>query len=163
MSKKLISKRQSELAAPASSQELMAAAALAWEDDSAAEQYIQQALAQPDAELDVLVSAYRYYFYKNNPAMALQMATEIRDRIHQTEQWSSDWETLKPTLLARVDEDPIVRLYLSAHAAVGLLQARLGQIEAAQTAATQVKQIEPKAFGAEVLLNILNSPTEEED
>ncbi|NJM97032.1 MAG: hypothetical protein HC800_07495 [Phormidesmis sp. RL_2_1] len=36
-----------------------------WEDTETSEQCIQQALAQPDIELDVLVSAYRYYFYKN--------------------------------------------------------------------------------------------------
>lgn len=57
----------------------------------------------------------------------------------------------------------MVRLYLSAYAASGLLLARLGQLESAQTIAEQVKQIEAKEFGGELLLNILNSPIDQEE
>ncbi len=49
----------------AQTQTFLLAAAQTWEDTQISEQYIQQALAQPNIALDVLVSAYRYYFYKN--------------------------------------------------------------------------------------------------
>lgn len=143
-------------------QALLVAAAQTWEDAEASEQYIQQALAQPDVDLNVLVSAYRYYFYKNNNAMALKMATRVCDRIQKAEQWPTAWDDLKPILLARL-EDENARLYLSAYAASGLLLARLDNVEAAQVIAAQVQQIEAKEFGAELLLNILNPPPEEED
>ncbi|MEO1126701.1 MAG: hypothetical protein AAFX95_21895 [Cyanobacteria bacterium J06639_16] len=149
--------------ATASSQDLLAAVAQTWEDTPTSEHYLQQALAQPQVELDVLIGAYRYYFYKNRDAMALQMAMLVLDRIQQAEQWPTAWDDLKPILLERID-DSNARLYLNAYAASGLLLARLGNFEEAQSVADQVQQIEAKEFGAEVLHSILNpAPEEEED
>lgn len=148
--------------ARASTRALLVAAIQTWDDTTISEQYIQQALSQPNVEIEVLLSAYRYYFYKNNNAMALDVALRVCDRIQQTEQWSTCWEQLKPILLERIEES-VVRLYLSAYAASGLLFARLGQIAAAQAIAEQVQQLEAKEFGAEVLLTVLNPPPEEED
>ena len=146
----------------APTQRLLAAVAHTWENTSISEQYLQQALAQPNVELDVLVSAYRYYFYKNRDQMALDMATQVIDRIQLAEQWPKSWEALQPILLARLD-DPIARLYLNAYAASGLLLARLGKVEAAQAIAEQVQQMKAKEFGAEVLHAILNPSADEED
>ncbi len=56
---------QSSLAA---AQALLSAAVAHWDDTPAADQYVQQALAT-DSNLEVLISAYRYYFYKSNAAM----------------------------------------------------------------------------------------------
>lgn len=148
--------------ASASNRALLTAAAQTWNDTRASSQYIQQALAQPDVELDVLVSAYRYYFYKNNDSMALEISTTLVDRIQKAEQWPTDWEALKPVLQAQMDH-PMVRLYLNAYAASGLVLARLGSFECAQLIAEQVQQLEAKEFGAEVLLTILNPPAEDED
>lgn len=148
------------VSAPA--QSLLLAAAQAWEDTSTSEQHIRQALAQPEVEMDVLVSAYRYYFYKNNTPMALEVATTVLDRIQKAQQWPTVWIQLKPLLLAQIN-DPTVRLYLSAYAASGLLLARLGSVESAQTIADQIQQLKAKEFGGELLLNILNPPPEDED
>jgi len=139
----------------------MAAAVHTWEDASLSSQYVQQALAQPDVELDVLVSAYRYYFYKNDAPMTLNIALRLLDRIRQQEQWSPDWEALKPILQAGL-HDPVVRLYLSAYGASGLALARLGSIDSAQTIAEQVQELGAKEFGADILLSVLNPPPEED-
>ncbi|WP_050765830.1 hypothetical protein [Synechococcus sp. PCC 7335] len=64
----------------------LTAAAHTWEDTKTSEQYIQQALAQPGSELDVLVSAYRYYFYKNQNQKALDIAVAVIEHIQQSEQ-----------------------------------------------------------------------------
>lgn len=123
---------------------------------------MRQALAQPEVEMDVLVGAYRYYFYKNNNPMALEVATTVLDRIQKAQQWPTAWTRLKPLLQAQIHE-PAVRLYLSAYAASGLLLARLGSVESAQTIADQIQQLNAKEFGGELLMNILNPPPEDED
>lgn len=146
----------------AASERLLVAAANTWEDTSTSEQYIQKALAPPDVEFDVLVGAYRYYFYKNRDVEALQVARTVLDRIHQAEQWPTDWDTLMPILKSRL-EDTIVRLYLNAYAGSGLLLARLGRVQEAETIAAQVQQIDAKEFGADVLITVLNPPPDEED
>jgi hypothetical protein len=138
------------------------AAAQAWENTQMADAYIQQAIAQPGIELAVLISAYRYYFYKNNNEQALAVAIQVCDRIQATEQWPTDWKRLKPILGAHLD-NPMARLFLNAYAAVGLLRARLGEVEVARQIATQVQELEAKEFGAESLLNILNPSPEEDD
>ncbi|MEM1241834.1 MAG: hypothetical protein AAGI45_18540 [Cyanobacteria bacterium P01_H01_bin.26] len=150
----------SSVSAPA--QTWLVAAAQTWEDTQTSEQYIQQALAQPDPELDVYVGAYRYYFYKNQNENALAIAHALLKRIQQSEQWSTEWDDLKPILLARLDDD-IVRLYLSTYVASGMVLARLGHVLEAEQIAHHVQQLNAKEFGAEVLFNILNSPLDEED
>lgn len=146
----------------AQTQTFLLAAAQTWEDTQISEQYIQQALAQPNIALDVLVSAYRYYFYKNQNTKALDMAIAVIERIQQSEHWPTLWDDLKLILLARLD-DEIVRLYLSAYVASGLLLARLGRVVEAEHIADQVQQLNAKEFGAEVLFSILNSPPDDED
>ena len=133
----------------------MANVAQAWADSSTSEQYLQSALSQPQVELDVLVGAYRNYFYKHQDAKALEDATTVTKRVLQAEQWPENWDSLKPQLLKNLD-NPAARLYLNAYCASGLLFARLGKLEAAQTIADQVQQIKSKEFGAEVLHSILN-------
>lgn len=145
----------------ASAQDLLSAAVCSWEDTSTSNQYIQKALAQKDVDLDVVVSAYRYYFYKSNTSMALKMAVEVCDRIRVDKQWPADWQKLKPILLEQI-ERPQTRLFISAYAASGLLQARLGNVAVAQEIANQVQQLQAKEFGADVLLNILNPSSDEE-
>ncbi len=166
----LSTKDPSWFSVASSAKPLLVAAAQTWEDTDVSEQYIQQALAEPDVELDTLVSAYRYFFYKNNNAEALEIAIAVCDsasadlsvRIRKDEQWPTDWEDLKPLFLDQLD-DAMVRLYLSAYNASGLLLARLGKLEIAQQIANQVQQIEAKEFGGEFLLNILNSPADEDE
>ncbi|MEO1146487.1 MAG: hypothetical protein AAFY26_12955 [Cyanobacteria bacterium J06638_22] len=143
------------------SQELLEAAVHSWDDTSMSSQHIQQALAQPNVELEVLISAYRYYFYKGDAPMTLQISLTVVKRIRQAEQWPADWETLKPILEARLN-DSTVRLYLNAYGASGLALARLGSLDCAQLIAEQVKQLGAKEFGADVLLTVLNPPPEED-
>lgn len=162
MTQKFVSKAPPWLSVSAASQTLLVAAANTWEDTSISENYIQQALAQPNVELDVLVSAYRYYFYKNRDAQALEMANRVIDRIQQAERWPTDWDALMPILKSQL-ESAIARLYLNAYAASGLLLARLGHIQQAEIIAKQVQQIEAREFGADVLLTVLNPPPDEDE
>lgn len=142
--------------------QLLMLAAANWDNTSESEKYINQALAKTEDSTDVLVAAYRYFFYKNNYLMALETAVKVIDIIKLSELFPDNWEQLKPILMSRKDE-PQIRLYLNAYAASGLVLAKLGEIDKAKKISAQVKEIDDKnQFGAAILYDILTRPSEEE-
>jgi tetratricopeptide (TPR) repeat protein len=142
--------------------QLLMLAAANWDNTSESENYINQALAKTEDSTDVLVAAYRYFFYKNNYLMALQTAVKVIDKIKISELFPDNWEQLKPILISRKDE-PKIRLYLNAYAASGLVLAKLGEIDKAKKISVQVKEVDDKnQFGAAILYDILTRPSEEE-
>lgn len=144
-------------------QHLLEQAAEHWENSDVSEHYMEQALQKAGDDPDVLIAAYRYFFYKNNPKMALVVASKVVDRIQQQEQLPQDWEQQKTILLNRLD-DPVIRLYLNAYSASGLLLSKLGEIERAKEIATQIKTIDIKnEFGASLILDILTHPVDDDD
>ncbi|MGI0485124.1 hypothetical protein ACN4EK_06780 [Pantanalinema rosaneae CENA516] len=148
---------------PAETKRLLQAAAAAWEDTASSEALMRQAIAQTQTDLNVLVAAYRYFFYKNNNSMALQMAHQVLEQVQIVEQLPTEWEQLKPILICR-KEEPNIRLYLSAYAASGLVLARLGNIEAATVITARVSEIDDrKEFGASTVLDVLTRSPEEDD
>jgi tetratricopeptide (TPR) repeat protein len=148
---------------PENIKKLLILAADTWENTAESENYMQQALAQSDNNLDILVSAYRYFYYKNNYVLALQTTTKLLDRIKESEKFPEKWEQLNPILINRREETQI-RLYLNAYAATGLVLAKLGDLEKAKEISIRVKEIDPKHdFGAGILLDVLTRPAEEED
>ena len=148
---------------PQDIKQLLILAADNWENSSQAEKYINQALAKTGNNTDVLIAAYRYFYYKYNYPMALQIANKVIDTIKELEGFSNNWEELKPILISRKEENKI-RLFLNAYAASGLVLAKLGELEKAKQICRQVKEIdENNEFGAGVLLDILTRPPEEDD
>ncbi len=150
---------------------LLILAAESWEDRTLSERYINQALEIDNATnnstnndcTDVLVTAYRYFFYKNNPHLALQMALRVIDKVTNSEDLPDRWEKLKPILIDR-KEDTAIRLYLNAYMASGFMLARLGEIEQAQEVASKIAEMDDRnEFGASLLLDILTRPEEGED
>ncbi len=148
---------------PEDIKKLLILAAETWENTLESEKYMNQALAKTGDYTDVLVAAYRYFFYKNNYTMALQTATKVIDRIKEAEQLPTQWEQLKPILTSRKD-DCSIRLYLNAYAASSLVLAKLGEIEQAKEISARVKEIDDKnEFGASILYDILTRPKEEDE
>ncbi len=147
---------------PEDIKKLLILAAENWENTSESEKYINQALAKTGDNTDVLVAAYRYFFYKNNYHMALQTAVKVIDKIKKEENFPENWEQLQPILVNR-KEDPKIRLYLNAYAASGLVFAKLGDIEKAKEISVHIMKVDDKKeFGAGILLDILTRPPEEE-
>ncbi|MBS3025818.1 MAG: hypothetical protein HCA25_01640 [Dolichospermum sp. DET50] len=143
--------------------ELLILAAHTWENTEESTKYMQQALAKTADNTDVLVAAYRYFYYKNNYILALTTAEKITAKIKKAESLPEIWEELKPILVKR-HEEPQIRLYLNAYAASGLVLAKLGKIEQAKEISTRIKGIDEKNdFGAGILLDILTRPTEDDD
>lgn len=142
---------------------LLALATENWENTAISEGYINQALAQAAESPDVLIAAYRYFFYKNNPLRALQIATQVLNQVKVAENLPDNWEELKPLLLDRRDE-PRIRLYLNAYAASGFVLAKLGEVEKALEIGARVKEIDNRnEFGASVIVDILTKPPEDDD
>ncbi|MEY2978543.1 MAG: hypothetical protein RLZZ435_2682 [Cyanobacteriota bacterium] len=141
---------------PEEIKQLLLAAVLAWEDTARSEQFILQALDHPDATLEVLVSAYRYFFYKNNDPMARRLALQVMEQIKVEEGLPDEWEKLEEIFQQRF-YDPPIRLYLSAYTALGVMLARWGAYEAAIEISNHVKSVDERnEFGAGVILNILS-------
>jgi tetratricopeptide (TPR) repeat protein len=112
--------------------------------------------------IDVLIAAYRFFFYKNNYLLALQVAEKVIAAIKKSESFPESWDELKLILSAKKNEYSI-RLYLNAYSASGLVLAKLGNLEQAKIIASRVKELDDKnEFGASVLLKILY-PSDEEN
>jgi tetratricopeptide (TPR) repeat protein len=123
--------------------QLLLQAAENWSDRAVAERYMNQALEKAGDNTDVLIAAYRLFFYSNNSEMALQMAEKVRDRVQASANLPEDWEALKLILIERKD-DPQIRLYLNAYAASGFLLARIGQLEKAKEVTERIQEIDEK-------------------
>ncbi|MGI8503063.1 MAG: hypothetical protein ACR2LR_18305 [Hassallia sp.] len=148
---------------PEDIKQLLILAAKNWENTAESEKYMQQALAKTQDNLDVLIAAYRYFYYKNNYLLALEMAVKVINKIHNSEKLPDDWQQLKPILVSHQD-NPSIRLYLTAYAASGLVLAKLGEIEQAKEISARVKEVdEKKEFGGGLILDILTRPAEEDE
>jgi tetratricopeptide (TPR) repeat protein len=142
---------------------LLILASQTWENTSESEKYIHEALARAEGNTEILVSAYRFFYYKNNYPLALQTATKVLDKIKEIENLPDDWEQLQPILVKRLEE-PQIRLYLNAYAASGMVLANLGEFDQAKEISNRVKQIdENNDFGAGILWDILTRPPDEDD
>lgn len=148
---------------PAEVKQLLMAAAQTWEDTAQSEQYIQQALAAANGNLDVLVAAYRYFFYKHNDAAALKVATQVVEEITRLEELPTDWSELEPIFRQR-KEEPQIRLYLNAYAASGLVRARMGEVERAKEITAQVSALDDRReFCATTVFEVLTQPADEDE
>lgn len=148
---------------PEEVKQLLVLAADSWENTSESEKYINQALAKSDNNVDVLIAAYRYFYYKQKYQMALETAEKVKLQVKETENLPDNWEQLKPVLIERKEEENI-RLYLNSYAATGLILAILGKGEEAKSICNKVKEIDDKNdFGAGILFDVLTRPPEEED
>ena len=142
---------------------LLKLAAEQWDNTAEAEKYINEALGKSPENIDVLVTAYRFCFYKNKFSQALEVAEKVTNIVKDTEKFPEDWEQLKPILIER-QNDPQIRLYLNAYAASGFVLARLGQLEKATEVAARVKEVDvKKEFGASVIFDILTSPPDDDE
>lgn len=133
--------------------QLLILAAEHWENTAESEKYINQALAKTEESTDVLVAAYRYFFYKNNYHMALQIAVKVIANIKASEQLLDNWEQAKPILISR-KEEPKIRLYLNTYAAYGMVLAKLGEIDKAKKSVLRSRKLTIKMSLEQALYTI---------
>jgi tetratricopeptide (TPR) repeat protein len=148
---------------PAEVKDLLMQAVEQWEDTAKSEQYIYQALEKAGENYEVLIGAYRYFFYKNQQKMALKIAQMVLDKIKTEEQLPESWEDQKPRLI-QDKEQPKIRLYLNAYAAMGYILARLGEVEQAKQITEQIKEIDTKReSSATTVFEVLTRVPEEDE
>ncbi|MEM9567202.1 MAG: hypothetical protein AAF974_02755 [Cyanobacteria bacterium P01_E01_bin.34] len=148
---------------PSEIETLLSAAVACWDDTAHSEQLMLQAINHPDTTLEVLVSAYRYFFYKSNDGMARYLAMQVMERIKQAESLPDDWYTLKAILQDRLLCDPAIRLYLNAYTALGIMLARWGAVQSALEISARIQSIDPtNEFGAEFIQAVLSNEDEGE-
>jgi hypothetical protein len=63
--------------APPEVKELLILASENWDNTELSEQYINQALAIAGKNANVLIGAYRFFFYKSKAEIALQIAERV--------------------------------------------------------------------------------------
>jgi tetratricopeptide (TPR) repeat protein len=159
----VIEEKYSWYEAPQEVKDLLFLASENWEDTNLAEKYINQALALAGKNINVLIGAYRFFFYKAKPAIALQIAQKVLQLVQQEENLPTDWSELQPILIARKN-DLAIRLYIHAYSAQGFLYAKLGDIEAAKLITERVKEIDSsREFCATTVFEVLTQEPEEED
>ncbi|MGF1480518.1 MAG: hypothetical protein ACFB4I_13675 [Cyanophyceae cyanobacterium] len=134
-----------------------------WEYTGLAEDYVKEALLRAGNNLDVLVGAYRFFFYKHQPAVALSIVQQVLQLIAIKENLPVEWSQLRSLLQSR-KQDPQIRLYLNAYAASGLVLAQLGKIEQAKLVTQRVKELDDsREFCATTVFEVLTqSPDEDE-
>lgn len=143
--------------------ELLLLAAENWEDTAKSTEYMESALAKAEDNLDVLVGAYRYFFYKSNGEMALQIADKVINKVKTEENLPDSWDLLQPILMSRKNEEQI-RLYLNAYASKGYLLAKMGNTEEAKIITERVKAIDTNREScATTVFEVLTAPPEDDD
>lgn len=135
-----------------------------WEDTGLAEKYIREALLRAGDDLDVLIGAYRFFFYKHRPNIALSIVDRVLQLITVRENLPWEWSEIKPIAIAR-KQDANIRLYLNAYAAKGLVLAQLGRLEEAKIISQQIKEIDDsREFCATTVFEVITkSPDEDEE
>lgn len=147
---------------PIEAKEQLLLAAEHWEDDERSASYIEGVLRQYADDLDVLVSAYRFFFYKSRPERALPIVDQILAQLQATESLPLEWEDLQPILTSGRD-DARLRLYIAAYAGRGLLLAQLGRLEEARLVSGRVKAIDDRGeFCGRTVFDVLTALPEDD-
>lgn len=147
---------------PADVKSLLMLAVENWEDTDKSEIYINQALAKTDGNLDILIGTYRYFFYKNNMKMSLQLANRVIEEVKKRENLPDDWQELKTILGERKNEQQI-NLLITAYAASGLIVAKMGDLEKAKAISKEVQEIDEKNDLAKILFDVITRPPDEDE
>ncbi len=150
---------------PSSVKDLLYKAVLHWEDTPLSKSYIMQALENADDDVNVLTAAYRFFFYKQDYNMALQLALKVMEKVRSTKDLPESYK--KGELFrALVDhiEDYDVRMFINAYAAYAFILLRLGNIDKATEILEFLKYVDINdEFGVPVMLDIISKQKEDED
>jgi len=134
-----------------------------WEDRDASDAYMKQALSHPMGGIDVLIGAYRFYFYRHEYEKALDMAASVVEQISKKIKIPDD-PALFTKFVVHNKEKKEIRLYITALMAAAFVNARTGKKEEARLIALLIKSFDEKnEFGADFLLGVLNGDYKDED
>ncbi len=133
-------------------------AALAYRDDRTAEAHLWKAQAAAPTHAAVLIGLYRFYFYKNRLAEALDIARICLKKAADDNGLQADWCEVRPGDAAFSDYAAVLpRFYLFTLKAYAYLTMRLGDLEEGRAIVMKLLDLDPSdKIGAKVLLGVLN-------
>ncbi|WPM31481.1 hypothetical protein IAE16_06565 [Hydrogenobacter sp. T-2] len=126
-----------------------------WEDTEKSSQYVLKALEEDRDNLNVLVSAYRFFFYRQNYSMAIQVALKIMDMLRSKRNIPEEKREMLAYLRSNL-EDYDIRLFINAYSAYAFMLMRLGSLEKATEILSLLKEIDEKGeFGISTMLGLI--------
>jgi len=133
-------------------------AARSYRDDRIAEAHLWRAQAFAPTHAAVLIGLYRFYFYKNRLAEALEIARICLRKAARDNGLPLDWRTVRPEDAEFGDYAAVLpRFYLFTLKAHAYLSMRLGDLAEGHAAVAKLLELDPSdKIGAKVLLGILN-------
>jgi tetratricopeptide (TPR) repeat protein len=150
---------------PALAEQYLYQAALAYQDDAVAEDYLRNAEALAPDHAAVLIGLYRFYFYKGRLACALEIAKRCLAKAARENDLAADWRDVSAgdAVFGRYD-DILPRFFLFSLKGYAYLQMRLGNLEEGRAATLKLLQLDPSdKIGAKVLLGVLDRIGQDDD
>lgn len=151
--------------APACVKDLLYQAVLHWEDTPLSKEYIMLALDKSNDDINVLTAAYRFFFYKQDYNMALQLALKVMEKVRSAKGLPESYKIAELFKALRDNiEDYDVRMFINAYAAYAFILLKLNNIDKATEILEFLKYIDVNGeFGVPIMLDVMSKAQEEED
>jgi tetratricopeptide (TPR) repeat protein len=133
-------------------------AASSYSDGDEAEGHLRRAQSAAPGHPAVLIGLYRFYFYKNRLAEALDIARACLKKAADDNGLRADWRAVRAGDAAFGDFDAVLpRFYLFALKGYAYLTMRLGELGEGRAAVAKLIELDPSdKIGAKVLLGVLD-------
>ena len=140
-------------------------AGLAYHDDLVAEGHLRRAAELAPGHPAVLISFYRYYFYKNRLREALAVAKDCLAIATAQNNLPANWRDVRPgSAVFDRYEEVLPRFFLFTLKGYAYLNMRLGQTEEGVAAARKLLDLDPSdKIGARVLLDVAARAEQDDD
>ncbi len=133
-------------------------AARSYRDNAIAEAHLWRAHALAPSHAAVLIGLYRFYFYKNRLAEALDVGRICLRKAARDNGLALDWREVRARDAAFSDyAAALPRFYLFTLKACAYLSMRLGDVAEGRAMVTKLLELDPgDKIGAKVLLGVLD-------
>jgi tetratricopeptide (TPR) repeat protein len=140
-------------------------AAQTYHQDAIAEAHLRKALVIAPGHAAVLIGLYRFYFYKNRLAEALDIARKCVEKAAADNGLAADWREVRRGDAAFGDFSAVLpRFYLFALKAYAYLNLRLGDFSEGRAALEKLLDLDPSdKIGAKVLVGVLDPMGADDD
>jgi tetratricopeptide (TPR) repeat protein len=134
------------------------AAARCYHQDDLAERHLRKAQAMAPDHAAVLIALYRFYFYKNRLAEALQIAERCLRKAAADNRLCPDWRAVRAGDATFDSYEAVLpRFYLFTLKGYAYLQMRLGNVDEGREALMKLLELDPAdKLGGRVLIAVLN-------
>ncbi|MGJ0506862.1 MAG: hypothetical protein ACR652_06925 [Methylocystis sp.] len=142
---------------PEDAARLLHAAAMAYDVDDVALNYLMEARLLAPTHPATLIGLYRFYFYKGRLADALAVARTCLTRAAIDNSLSLDWREVRPADAPFGDFDAVgARFFMFSLKGYAYLSMRLGAFEESAAAIDKLLELDPSdKVGARVLRDVL--------